>query len=130
MHARKLPLVENADGGRDVALTPQHSGGVLATAGSDRHGRIGARVSFTGTQRLDANPYRSRSEDYVLTGLFAERQFGRWRVFVNADNVSDVRQTNWDPLVRPARDVDGRWTVDAWAPLRGRAINAGIRASF
>jgi iron complex outermembrane receptor protein len=41
--------------------------------------------------------------------------------------VTDVRQTRGDPLVRPARGVDGRWTVDAWAPLDGRAINGGLR---
>jgi iron complex outermembrane receptor protein len=49
---------------------------------------------------------------------------------VNADNLTDVRQTDWDPSVRPLRDVDGRWTVDAWAPLAGRVINAGIRIPF
>ena len=37
---------------------------------------------------------------------------------------------SWDPIARPARDVDGRWTVDAWAPLAGRVINGGIRVSF
>jgi hypothetical protein len=26
--------------------------------------------------------------------------------------------------------VDGRWTVDAWAPLDGRSINAGVRVTF
>jgi outer membrane receptor for ferrienterochelin and colicins len=25
---------------------------------------------------------------------------------------------------------DGRWTVDAWAPLEGRVINGGLRVSF
>jgi len=33
-------------------------------------------------------------------------------------------------LLRPARGVDGRWTVDAWAPLDGRVINGGLRISF
>jgi len=28
------------------------------------------------------------------------------------------------------RGVDGRWTVDAWAPLDGRNINGGIRVNF
>jgi hypothetical protein len=32
--------------------------------------------------------------------------------------------------VRPDRAVDGRWTVDAWAPLEGRNVNAGIRVGF
>ena len=93
-------------------------------------GRIGVEVLFTGEQRLDRNPYRSTSEPYVVVGLLGEYRFGRWRLFVNADNLTDVRQTDWDPIARPARDVDGRWTVDAWAPLKGRVINAGIRVSF
>jgi outer membrane receptor for ferrienterochelin and colicins len=49
---------------------------------------------------------------------------------LNAENLGGVRQTQWDPLVRPSRAVDGRWTVDAWAPLDGRVINGGIRLGF
>ena len=26
--------------------------------------------------------------------------------------------------------ADGRWTVDAWAPLDGRVINEGVRLAF
>jgi hypothetical protein len=29
-----------------------------------------------------------------------------------------------------AGGVDGRWTVDRWAPLDGRTINGGVRFSF
>jgi len=117
-------------GGVETALTPRHSVGVIAAAGTERRGRAELRVRFTGTQRLDANPYRSTSEAYTVVSLLGERAFGRWRPFVSADNLTDVRQTRWDPIVRPTRDVDGRWTVDAWAPLRGRAINGGIRVAF
>lgn len=42
----------------------------------------------------------------------------------------DVRQTREHPLVRPARAPDGRWTVDAWAPLEGRTFNGGVRVRF
>jgi iron complex outermembrane receptor protein len=40
------------------------------------------------------------------------------------------KQTNWDPLLRSTRGIDGRWTVDAWAPLDGRNINGGVRVQF
>jgi len=63
-------------------------------------------------------------------GLLAERQFGKLRVFVNGENLTGIRQTRWDPLLRPSRGVDGRWTVDAWAPLEGRNVNGGIRVRF
>ncbi len=118
------------DGGRDVALTPRHRAGLVATAEGEGRGRVSAQVYFTGKQRLDANPYRSTSESYVVLNLLAEHPFGRWRVFITGQNLTDVRQTHWDPIARPARDVDGRWTVDAWAPLEGRVINGGIRVAF
>jgi outer membrane receptor for ferrienterochelin and colicins len=114
----------------EVALTPRHSAGVIATAKADRGGRVGVQVYFTGEQRLDANPYRSISEPYVVVNLLGEYPFGRMHVFANAENLTDVRQTHWDPIARPAPDVDGRWTVDAWAPLKGRMINVGLKVSF
>jgi iron complex outermembrane receptor protein len=116
--------------GRDVALTPRHSAGAVLIAEAKDRGRVAARVSYTDAQPLDANPYRSMSEPYVLVGLLAEHRIGRWRAFVNAENLTDVRQTRWDPIARPSRDVDGRWTVDVWAPLEGRIITAGIRVPF
>jgi iron complex outermembrane receptor protein len=114
----------------DVPLTPRHSAGVVAMAESEDVGRVGLEVYFTGRQRLDVNPYRQQSEPYVIVGLLAERRFGRLRLFVNGENLSGVRQTRWDPLLLTTRAVDGRWTVDAWAPLDGRTINGGIRVGF
>jgi outer membrane receptor protein involved in Fe transport len=55
---------------------------------------------------------------------------GRLRLFVNLENLTDVRQQQWDPVLRSDRAVDGRWTVDAWAPLDGRVINGGVRVQF
>ena len=63
-------------------------------------------------------------------GALVERRFGRLRLFLNAENLTNVRQTRWDPLVRPAQGADGRWTVDGWAPLDGRVLNGGLRLEF
>ena len=93
-------------------------------------GRLGVEGYYTGRQRLEQNPYRSESKPYVLIGFLGERKVGRFRLFLNAENLGNVRQTRWDPLVRPTRAVDGRWTVDAWAPLDGRVFNGGIRLRF
>ena len=93
-------------------------------------GRIGVELYYTGTQRLEVNPYADESEPYVILGLLGERQFGRVRVFINGENLTGVRQSKWNPLVKPSPGVDGRWTVDAWAPLEGRNINGGVRFQF
>jgi iron complex outermembrane receptor protein len=51
-------------------------------------------------------------------------------LFVNAENLLDVRQTREEVVVLPARRPDGRWLVDAWAPLDGRVVNGGLRLIF
>ena len=75
-------------------------------------------------------PYRQVSESYVIVGLLVEKRFGSFALFVNGENLTNVLQSNWGPIVRPRRGVDGRWTVDAWAPLEGRVINGGARVYF
>jgi iron complex outermembrane receptor protein len=86
---------------------------------------------YTGLQRWEDNPYRTESRPYSVFGVLGVRRLTRWlELFVNGENLTDVRQSNWDPLIRPAQGADGRWTVDAWAPLDGRNINGGVRVSF
>ncbi len=114
----------------DTPLTPRHSFGLVGMWEKEKAGRIGIESYYTGHQRLEENPYRTESKAYVLFGLLAEHPIGRLRLFVNVENLSNVRQTRWDPLLRPNRGIDGRWTVDAWAPLDGRVLNGGIRLKF
>jgi len=114
----------------DVPLTPRHSAGLVGMWEKEGRGRIGMEAYFTGRQRLEDNPFRSESAAYVLFGGLVERRFGRIRLFLNVEDLGDVRQTKWDSLVRPFQAVDGRWTVDGWAPLDGRVFNGGIRIAF
>jgi iron complex outermembrane receptor protein len=115
---------------QDVPLTPRHSAGVVAMWEAEDAGRVGIEWYYTGRQALEENPYRSVSEPYMIVGLLGEKQFGRVRLFINGENLTGVRQTRWDPMLRPTRATDGRWTVDAWAPLEGRNINGGLRMRF
>jgi outer membrane receptor for ferrienterochelin and colicins len=122
---------ESTDEGRmDVPLTPRHSVGLDAAWEWGGAGRLGVEWFYTGTQRLDENPYRTESRPYSVFGVLATRRVGRALLFINGENLTDVRQTRWEPLLRPARGLDGRWTVDAWAPLDGRNINGGVRLTF
>jgi outer membrane receptor for ferrienterochelin and colicins len=115
---------------RAVPLTPAHAGSLNAIWEGDEWGRFGIEMYFIGRQDLDENPYRGKSRPHLLSGALGERRVGGVRVFVNAENLLDVRQTQHDPLVVPVARRDGRWTVDAWAPLEGRVINAGLRVAF
>ena len=122
---------EHGAGGRAaVPLTPRHSAGLVGMMEAEDVGRLGVELYYTGRQRLEYNPYREVSRPYAIVGVLAERRVGRVRLFVNAENITGVRQTRWDPLLRPQRAADGRWTVDAWAPLEGRVFNGGVRFGF
>ncbi len=120
----------DAGGRRQVPLTPRHSASLNAIWEDESWGRFGIETYYTGRQPLEFNPYRVEGRSYLLVGALLEKKFRGARLFVNFENFTNVRQTRWDPLLRPARLPDGRWTVDAWAPLDGRVVNGGVRWIF
>jgi len=118
-------------GRAEVPLTPRQSIGVVGMWEKEGVSRVGVECYYTGRQRLEYNPYRDLSAPYVLVGAMAERKIAAHiKLFLNLENLTNVHQTRWDPLLLPNRGTDGRWTVDAWAPLDGRVINGGARFSF
>ncbi len=123
---------EDVEGGsrREVPLTPRHYAAFDAMVEGESWGRAGVEVYYVGRQALDDDPYRTVAPGQVIVGALIERRIGGLRLFVNAENLGDRRQTRVGPLVRPTRRVDGRWTVDAWGPLDGRVVNAGVRVAF
>lgn len=114
----------------EVPLTPRHTAQLVGMWQDPARGRVAVEIFYTGRQRLEENPYAAESRHYVLFGVSFERRFGPLSLFFNAENFTDVRQTRYAPLVRPNRHWDGRWTVDAWAPLEGRVLNGGLRVRF
>ena len=91
-------------------------------------GRIGLEAYYTGSQPLEGNPYRSEGRDYVELGALGEIVVGDGvRLFLNLENLLNIRQTRYDPLLRSQRSPAGSWTVDSWAPLEGFTVNGGVR---
>lgn len=127
---RSTELDLDANARRDVPLTPRHFVSLNAAWESERHGGLGIEAYYTGRQELDDDPSLSSGRPYVLVGALARRRFGKLLVFVNAENVFDVRQTREERVVLPVRRPDGRWLVDSWAPLDGRVLNGGFRVVF
>jgi len=117
-------------GRREIPLTPKHTAGLVGMWEEHGKGRIGVEAYYTGPQALDDNPYRTRSRPYLHLGILGEITLGSVSLFVNAENLLDVRQTKYDPLLLPRRAASGQWTVDAWAPLEGFILSGGIRLRF
>jgi len=127
---RSTESLPKGGGRRETPLVPSHAGEIACIWEKETRGRAGLEVSYTGAQRLEHDPYRSTGRAYVELNALAEVKIGEARLFVNGTNLTNVRQTRFDPLVLPAREPDGRWTTDVWAPLEGRAFNAGVKLEF
>jgi outer membrane receptor for ferrienterochelin and colicins len=110
-----------------VPLLPRHRVG--ADLMLERPGvyRIGLEGTLHGVQPLVDDPYRTRSKPYLYTMLLVMRQVGAFEVVANFENLLNVRQTRYEPLVLPAPMTGGRWTTDAWAPLEGFMANVAVR---
>jgi iron complex outermembrane receptor protein len=111
-------------------LVPRESGELAGIFESEQRGRIGIELGYTGRQTLTDDPYRSVSEPYFELNVLGELRFGALSVFLNAINLTDVRQTQFDPLIRPTPGPGGNPITDVWAPLQGRTYNLGIRVEL
>ncbi len=112
---------------RAVPLSPHHTFGAVVSWESEDGARVGLEAYRTGVQALEDNPYRARSPGFTLLGALLQMRVGGALLFLNAENLLDVRQTKFDPLLLRRAGLGGRLTTDAWAPLDGRVVNVGIR---
>jgi iron complex outermembrane receptor protein len=121
----------DASGNRhEVAQVPRETASLDAILENEQHGRIGIEIEYTGRQSLEDNPYRDSSRSFWQVSLLGELRLGEFAIFLNAVNLTDVRQTSWDPLARPSPGPGGDPITAAWAPLEGRVFNLGIRGEL
>lgn len=116
---RELPLTPSTDAGVDVAYEEDETGTYVA-----------GEVFYTGRQSLENDPYRQFGAPYATVGLLASQRIKRATVFLNVENLTDVRLSRYEPVLRPSPGEGDRLTVDAWAPLEGRRFNLGVRYAF
>jgi outer membrane receptor for ferrienterochelin and colicins len=115
----------------DAPLVPQNSGGVDVAWESDERGtRVALDVFYTGAQPVLEDPYRTMTVAYATVDLLIAQHLGSEVLYISGENLGNVMQTHWDPLVLPGPGDEYRWTTDIWGPLAGRVINAGVRMSF
>jgi iron complex outermembrane receptor protein len=113
---------------RPVPLTPRHVVTFDGIIEEEEVGQVALELSYVGRQSLEDDPYRTVSRPYLIVGFLAMKRVGNTAtVFLNAENLLNVRLSDYQPLVRPGPGPGGRRTVDAWAPLEGSMINLGVR---
>jgi outer membrane receptor for ferrienterochelin and colicins len=116
-----------AGGRRTAELIPRYTAELAVLLEDEERGRVGLEIASTGRQTLADDPYRTSGDAYVELNALAEVKFGETSVFLNAINLTDERQTHFDPLLRPAPGPGGQRITEVWAPLAGRTFNLGVR---
>lgn len=117
---------ENNGHAFEIELNPRHSLGAVAIwENHEQQLKIGLENYWTGSQRVQRNPFRTTTPSYWITGFIAEKGWGNIKLFVNFENIFDTRQSRYEPIF--VGNPGNVRTLPVYAPLEGRVINAGIR---
>jgi hypothetical protein len=90
---------------------------------------LGLEVRFVGRQVLADSSF-GVGDPYVTVDARLEKHVRRAIVFVTAKDLTGVHQLQFGPVLRTSSGAAGQWADNAWAPLDGRVINAGVRVKY
>ena len=112
--------LENGGKQRPLTLTPKHSiKGDLLFVVEDKW-RIGWDYDYKYGQFLNNGV---KTESLFTTGVIVERTIDNFVIFLNAENFTDVRQSNSGKVLTNGSPQ----FTEIWAPLDGYFFNAGLK---
>lgn len=118
--------IPGGTGRRESDLTPRHRlGSSLMWQGAAIGPWFEVRASYTGPQFVWDNPYRTRTPGYGVVDAVASQPMGRARLYLSGQNLFDIKQRSYEPLLLPEPAAGGRRTTTPWMPLQGRVIRFG-----
>ncbi len=103
-------------------LTPKNQLSFDATYEIEGSFRFGAESFYTGPQLLSDG---ATGKGYVTFGLLVQKMWKHFDIFVNAENLTDQRQTKWGSIYTGS--LTNPHFKDIYAPLDGVVVNMGIR---
>ncbi len=87
--------------------------------------KTGVEAYYSSSQLL-SNGFRTKS--FAEIGLFAEKTFGKFSLFINAENLTDVRQSRYGTVVFPPHQ--NPTFSEIYTHTEGRIFNGGIKVRF
>jgi iron complex outermembrane receptor protein len=101
-------------------LTARHNAGSVLMYESEKW-RVGYETYFTGKQILSNG---TTTKDFFTMGFMLMRNFKWGTTFINFENFTNVRQTNFSPLVIPPTDNPA--FTEIYAPTDGFIFSLGV----
>ncbi len=109
-------------GNQTLPLTPKSRINSALIFEREAKFKTGIEAYYTSSQFL-TNRFKTRP--YWVLGIFGEKMFGKYSLFINAENITDTRQGRFTPVVFPPHQMPE--FSEIYAPTEGRVINGGIK---
>jgi iron complex outermembrane receptor protein len=87
--------------------------------------RIGYEAYYTGRKYLSSG---ETTRPYWLMGLMAEKKWQHFSLFINFENLLDIRQNRYEEVVQGS--ISNPTFREVWAPLEGFITNGGVKLTF
>lgn len=84
--------------------------------------RMGVEAAYTANQYVNNN---RKVPDFLFMAAMVERKFKRGSIVLNCENLLDVRQSQFEPIVTGTGQDPTFQPI--WAPTEGRVINLSIK---
>lgn len=105
-----------------VPLTAKHRVNLVAVYELEGKFRLGVEAYYYSPKPLSTGAY---ARSYWLMGLMGERRWKRFSVFINLENMLNIRQDRYQAVILPP--INQPSFREVWAPLDGFVSNGGLK---
>lgn len=109
-------------GNQRLHLMPKHKINSSLIFEKESNFKTGIEAYYTGNQFL-SNGFKTRS--FWEVGIFGEKTFGKISLFINTENLTDVRQGRFSQVVFPPHQSPA--FSEIYTHTEGRIFNGGIK---
>lgn len=109
-------------GDRTLPLTPKSKINSALLFEKEANFKAGVEAYYTSSQLLTD---RFRTRPFWVLGVFGEKTFGKYSLFVNAENITDTRQSRFGAVVFPPHQSPT--FAEIYTHTEGRVFNGGIK---
>ena len=112
-------------GNQILPLTPKSKINSALLLEKESNFKAGIEAYYTSSQFLSN---RFRTKPYWVLGIFGEKTFGKYSLFINAENITDTRQNRFGRVVFPP--LSNPTFAEIYTHTEGRIFNGGIKIRF
>ena len=116
---------EYLNGDQLLPLTPRSKLNSALLFEREANFKVGFEAYYTSSQVL-SNRFRTRP--FWVLGVFGEKTFGKYSLFINAENITDTRQSRFGTVVFPPHQQPT--FAEIYTHTEGRVFNGGVKVKF